>query len=311
MKKNTGVLLKLKDKLIEISGLIILIILWEFIARAEIINNEIFPSFTVTIKEIGYLWVNEDLYMHIMSTLWRFTSGLLSAVLIGVTAGTILSKYNDIYLMFDPLIRIFAKVNPFSLIPVFIAFFGTGEMVRLAAIIWVGVFPILLGTVQGIKQIDKDLIKYVQSMNISLLDIIFKVYIQASAHSIFAGIRISVQMIFFIIIVGEMMGVNSGLGYLLHNGAHHYFDAPKVYASCVIIIALGVIIIRFFRYIQNGLFFWEEPVSLFKNHKTYKKIDNFIFIMLAIILAGILILGEGQLKWAAYKAEHPIEFFKE
>ena len=311
MKKNTDVLLTLKDKLIEISGLIILIILWEFIARAKIINSDVFPSFTVTIKEIGYLWVNEDLYMHIMSTLWRFTFGLLSAVLIGVTAGTILSKYNGIYLMFEPLIRIFAKVNPFSLIPVFIAFFGTGEMVRLAAIIWVGVFPILLGTLHGIKQIDKDLIKNVKSMNISLLDIIFKVYVQASAHSIFAGIRISVQMTFFIIIVGEMMGVNSGLGYLLHNGAHHYFDAPKVYASCVIIITLGIIIIRFFRYVQNGLFFWEEPVSLFKNHKTYKKIDNFIFIILSIVVAGILILGEGQLKWAAYKAEHPIEFFKE
>ncbi|EKQ51514.1 MULTISPECIES: ABC transporter permease subunit [unclassified Clostridium] len=311
MKKNTHVFLKFKDKLIEISGLIILIILWEFIARSKIINSEVFPSFTATIKEMSYLWVNEDLYMHIMSTLWRFTFGLLSSVLIGVTAGAILSKYNDIYLMFEPLIRIFAKVNPFSLIPVFIAFFGTGEMVRLAAIIWVGVFPILLGTVQGIKQIDKDLIKYVQSMDVSLLDLILKVYIQASAHSIFAGIRISVQMTFFVIIVGEMMGVNSGLGYLLHNGAHHYFDAPKVYASCIIIITLGVVINRFFRYMQNGIFFWEEPISLFKNHKTYKKIDNFIFIILAIVLVGILILGEGQLKWATYKAEHPIEFFKE
>ncbi|MFW2487270.1 ABC transporter permease [Clostridium chromiireducens] len=311
MKKNTDVFLNLKDKLIEISGLIILIMLWEFVARARIINSDIFPSFTVTIRKIGYLWGNEDLYMHIMSTLWRFTFGLLLAALIGVTAGTILSKYNDIYLMFEPLIRIFAKVNPFSLIPVFIALFGTGEMIRLAAIIWVGVFPILLGTLQGIKQIDKGLIKYVQSMNISLLDTIFKVYVQASAHSIFAGIRVSVQMTFFIIIVGEMMGVNSGLGYLLHNGAHHYFDAPKVYASCVIIITLGVIINRFFKYIQNGLFFWEEPVSLFKKHKVYKKIDNFIFIILSIIVAGILILGEGQLKWAAYKAEHPIEFFKE
>lgn len=311
MKKNTDVLLKLKDKLIEISGLIILIIIWEFIARAKIINSDVFPSFTVTIREIGYLWGNEDLYMHIMSTLWRFTFGLLSAVLIGVAAGAIFAKYSNVYLMFEPLIRIFSKVNPFSLIPVVIAFLGTGEMARLAAIIWVGVFPILLGTLNGIKQIDKDLIKNVKAMNISLFDIIFKVYIQASAHSIFAGIRISVQMTFFIIIVGEMLGVNSGLGYLLHNGAHHYFDAPKVYASCVIIIILGVIINRFFRYIQNGVFLWEKPESLFKNHKTYKKIDNFTLIILSIIIAGILILGEVQLKLAAYKAEHPIEFFKE
>lgn len=311
MKKIADVLLNLKDKLIEISGLLILIILWEFIARAKIIDSNIFPSFTTTIKEIGYLWENEDLYMHIMSTLWRFTFGLLSAVLIGVITGIILSKYTNIYLMFSPLIRVFSKINPFSLILVLIAFFGTGEMVRIVAIIWVGVFPILLGTVQGIKQIDKDLIKYVKSLNLSLVDIILKVYIQASAHRIFAGVRVSVQMIFFIIIVGEMMGVNSGLGYLLHNGAHHYFDAPKVYASCVIIITFGVIINRFFRYMQNGLFFWKEPVSLFKNQKTYKKLDNFIFIMLSIIVVGILILGEGQLKWPAYKAEHPIEFFKE
>lgn len=122
-EKNTDVLLKLKDKLIEISGLIILIIIWEFIARAKIINSDVFPSFAVTIGEIGYLWGNEDLYMHIMSTLWRFTFGLLSAVLIGVAVGSIFAKYNDIYLMFEPLIRIFSKVNPFSLIPVFIAFF--------------------------------------------------------------------------------------------------------------------------------------------------------------------------------------------
>ena len=309
MVNDENLALTVKNKLLKVSGLIVLAIIWEIIARAGIIDGEIFPRFTQAIKEIGYLWVNEDLYMHIMSTLWRFTVSLIVSTIIGIPLGIFFAQNYSLYMIFEPLIRIFSKINPFSLLPVLIAFLGVGENIKLISIIWVGVFPILFQTIDSIMKIDSDIIKTAKSMAISKMELIIKVYIPTIGRGVFVGIRISVEMIFFMIIVGEMLGVNSGMGYLLHNGAHHYFDAPKVYASCIVIVFMGVVINKLFRYVQDRIFFWEESTSLFKNEKIInkvKKIDKFTLIIICILIIGILVLGSVQMKVADYKAEHPI-----
>lgn len=305
---------RLKRGLLRISGLSILAVFWELTARMGVFNGEIFAGFTDSLKALVDMAMHGSLYMHFMSTLWRFTVGILLSSLLAIPLGVVLAEHYKIYLLFEPLIRIFAKINPFSLLPLLIVFLGTGEIVRLAAILWVGFFPILFSTVNGVLQTDTDLVRTARALNISRPARLWKVSLPAAGHSIFTGIRIGVEMTFFMIVAGEMLGANSGLGYLMHSGAHHYFDAPKVYACGLVIAGMGVCIHHFFRFLQSGLFFWQESVSLFGGRKSLnrvKRIDGFTLFLTGVFLSGILIAGAGQIERAAYVAENPVVFLSE
>lgn len=305
---------RVKDFILKLSGLIAVAIIWEMIATVGVLQKDIFPSFFATLKEIYLLWTENNLYMHIMSSLWRFTVGIIFAMIIGIPLGIILSESDFIYKLLGPLLKIFAKINPFSLLPIIIALIGTGESVKMISIIWVGVFPILFATASGIHEIDSELIKTAKSMKTPFYQMIYKVYLPAAGHSIFTGIRVGVEMTFFMIVAGEMLGANSGLGYLIHKSAHHYFDAPKVYGAGLLIMILGVLINGFFRHMQNGLFFWKEAISLFHNKKDRNhaaRIDFPYICIVLVVTAGIIVAGADQIKEAAYLAENPTQNMSE
>lgn len=300
-----------KEISIRISALIALLLVWELAPRLGIVDSNFVPPFSKVMNTIASLWVTEDLYMHIMSSIWRVLVGLLIAGTVGISLGFTLARWFErVYSAFEPLFRIFAKVNPFSLIPIFILFFGIGEGVKLAAVVWVCLWPILFATVSGVKSIDPLLIKAAVSMRASQFELICKVLFPGAVHSIFVGIRIGVEMSFFMLIAGEMLGANSGIGYLLHNGAHHSFDAPKLYACGFVIVIAGVILNRFLKYLQNGLFVWKEPVQIFKPEEDKErtdKIGKFEMVIVSSILVSIIILGSQQINKANIKAENPIE----
>jgi len=74
-----------------------------------------------------------------------------------------------------PLLRLLAEVNPFSLFPVFILLFGIGEISKVTMIFWVCLWPILLNTITGVKNVDEPLIKAARSMALSGKEMFFKV----------------------------------------------------------------------------------------------------------------------------------------
>ncbi len=297
---------------LRISGLLLFVLIWEAAPTLGWVDAKFVPSFSVTIKTLVRLFIVNDLYMHIMSTLWRVLAGLLISAVIAIPIGFILGRwFVSVYEAFEPLFRIFTKVNPFSLIPVFILLFGIGESIRIAVVVWVCIWPILFGTVKGMQTIDKDLVKTAISMKISPAGIIFRVLFPGSMHSIFVGLRIGVEMSFFILIAGEMLGANSGLGVIIHN-SNHYFNMPRLYASALVIVLLGVALNLFLRYLQNRLFFWKEPVRIFGNDRDTKprtRIGKAELAVISVIFVAMLLLGLQQIQKADAIAADPTKAF--
>jgi NitT/TauT family transport system permease protein len=293
---------------LRISGLLLLLLLWEAAPTFGWVDSQFMPSFSTTLEALVKLWTVNDLYMHIMSSLWRVLAGLLISAVIAIPLGFILGRwFISLYEAIEPLLKIFTKVNPFSLIPIFIILFGIGESIRIAVVVWVCVWPILFGTVTGIRTLDKDLVKTAVSLKTPPLGLVFKVFFPGSMHSIFVGLRIGVEMSFFILIAGEMLGANSGLGVIIHN-SNHYFNMPRLYAGALVVILLGVFLNIFLKYLQNGLFFWKEPVHIFGNvhdsgHKN--KIGKAEMVIICVIFTAVLLLGFQQIQKAAAIAEDP------
>ncbi|MCW2277701.1 ABC transporter permease [Heliophilum fasciatum] len=243
------------------AGWIAIIGLWELAPRFGWADPQFLPSFSQVLSTIVQLLFDGTLATHAVVSLWRVIVALLGAALIGLPLGILLGGWlTGLAEDLRPLLRVFGQVNPFSLMPVFIFFFGIGEMAKAAVLGWVALWPILHHTITGVRMVDPVYIKTARSMNIARMDFFTQVLLPGAAPSIFVGLRIAVNLAFFILTAAEMIGASAGLGWAVHN-AHCMYQFPRLYASAVMIIALGYGTAQLLRWVERSYFFWKEPTQ--------------------------------------------------
>lgn len=287
----------MKYILLRSSGILTLLLLWEIGPRLNWINRQFSPPLSEVFHALYMMSISGELFVHISVSLWRVLLGLLIAAAIGIPIGFLLGRYFlSIAKKIEPLLKILGHVNPFSLMPVFILFFGIGESAKLAIVAWVCLWPVLNFTITGVKTVDPILIKTAQSTGISHWGLVTKVLLPGALPGIFLGLKIAVEIAFFMLIAGEMLGASSGLGWLMHNSAANYFIA-RMYAGGASIVITGVLIKRLFLYLQHRVFFWKEGQSVFAAdgpRKSANKIGPLQWGGLAVVFAAILVLGSWQ-----------------
>lgn len=199
--------------LLKSSGIIIFLLLWEIAPRLNWLDAQFLPPFSSAIMTIHHLWMNSDLPTHIIFSLWKTLTGLLIASLLALPLGFFIGGYMPwLVPNLNPLFRILAQVNPFSLMPVFILFFGIGEQAKLATVAWVCFWPMLFYVITGVRNLDTILIKSALSMGVTRWQLFTKVLLPGAAPTIFVGLRTGADMAFFILIAAEMVGASAGAG---------------------------------------------------------------------------------------------------
>jgi NitT/TauT family transport system permease protein len=131
------------------------------------------------------------------------------------------------------------QVSAIALFPVFILFFGIGELSKIVIIFWASVWPVLLGTVSGVKGVDPVLVKSARSMGARGATLFAKVIVPAAAPAVFTGVRLGAAYAFMVLVAAEMIGANAGLGFLVLN-SQEVFQIPRMYAAIVALAAFGL-----------------------------------------------------------------------
>lgn len=244
--------------------LIALLALWEVSGRLGWADRQFLPSFTDTLNAVFEMWERTHLFMHIMVSLTRVTVGLLAAVALGVPLAYLLGLvFPVLAARVEALLRVFALVNPYCVFPLFVVFFGSGETAKISVLAWVSLWPVFFGTLAGMRGVDPYLVRTAKSMTAGALASFWKVILPAASPSIFNGVRIGVEMSFFILIAAEMTGATAGLGWIVHS-AGALNQVPRIYGAGLCIVVLGVFLNRSLLYFRNGLFFWKaetDPIS--------------------------------------------------
>ncbi|MDF2876123.1 MAG: binding-protein-dependent transport system inner rane component [Sporomusa sp.] len=282
------------------SGLLIFMILWEIAPRLGWADAQFLPPLSA-VAAAGYkLWDQGLLYSQLIVSLWRAALGLLLALLIAVPTGAVLAGWFPRVLNYlDPLFRLLSNVNPFSLAPVFMLFFGIGETMKLMIIALVALWPILFHTITGICTVDPLLIKTGRSMNVSALVLMRDILLPGAFPTIVTGIRIGVQMAVFMLVAAEMLGAKAGLGWLVHASAM-LSQLPRMYAGGVFIILLGVLINKVILHIEKTSFYWKQTVEIFdtaapaKVKGRWSRVFNQYYVPAVVILFAVIIAAGGH-----------------
>jgi sulfonate transport system permease protein len=186
---------------------------------------------------------NGELLRHCAASGMRVALGFFLAVALAFPSAILVSLRPAIGGALDPLLNFLRNIPPLALVPVLILWFGIGEASKLALIVLSAFFPIFMGTVSGLGNVDPRLIEMGKSVGFSRMGILSRIMIPESVPSIANGLRLGLGYSWRALVGAEMVAASSGLGYWILD-AEEMARIDVVFAGILTIGFLGMAIDR-------------------------------------------------------------------
>lgn len=213
--------------------------LWQVGSTHGWINPTIFPPLD---KIIAATWtgvVGGALLDDIAISLQRSGIAFAAAVAVAIPLGLFMGQIRALEEALDPILQFFRQTSALALYPVFILLLGLGETSKIFVIFWATLFPLLLATIGGVKEVDRKLIEMAATFGASRLTTFRRVVLPAAVPAIFVGLRLSATTALLLLIAAEMIGANKGVGFQVMN-AQYNFQIPLMFAAIFLLAGLGL-----------------------------------------------------------------------
>ena len=227
------------------AGLIGLVVLWQAIAIL-LADPVTLPSVTQTVQTFfhyltrPYPSQGSPLWFDALTSFRRILIGFAIGVAAGVVAGAAMSASRVIRHLIDPVIEVLRPLPPLAFIPLFIIWFGIGELPKEVLII-IGVTPIMaVTTVAALDEVPEDLRLCARTLGATRFYTLLHVQIRAALPGILTGMRISMAGAWTSIVAAELIAATSGLGYLIMQ-AGDYLNTALVFSGILTIAILGLV----------------------------------------------------------------------
>ncbi|GAK13066.1 alkanesulfonates transport system permease protein [Geomicrobium sp. JCM 19039] len=181
------------------------------------------------------------LFEHMVVSLYRFFTGYGLAVVVAIVLGLILGRSPRLWGVADPIVQVLRPVAPVAWTPFIVLWFGIGSMPAIVIIFIAAFFPVLLSTVSAVKKVDATYLKLAENLEVRQPALMYKVILPAAFPGIANGLHLAVGTAWIFLVAGEMVGAQSGLGYLIID-ARNALDLDLVLAGIVFIGVLGLAI---------------------------------------------------------------------
>ncbi|WP_371158032.1 ABC transporter permease [Jannaschia sp. 2305UL9-9] len=214
--------------------------LWEVLPRALDVPKYIIPTFSDCIAEMGRMWRRNDLLGHFLSTLVWSVIGFFIGSLMGAGAGYLLGLSRMWERVLSPYILALQIAPKVAFAPLFIMWFGYNSLPKLLVTVLVVFFPILVNVLQSMKTVDRDLVNLARVYSMSRLTVFRKIELPSSLPNLFAGLRIGATLAVIGITVGELVGGNTGLGFLITFGEGQA-NTAMVFNAILLLTVIGIL----------------------------------------------------------------------
>ena len=191
---------------------------------------------------VARLWswiLDGSLWEHLGATLTAMTLGYGIGTAVGISLGLVFGFLPKLHRVLSPYIAALYAMPKIALAPLFIIVFGIGIESRVALVAITVFFLILNSTLDGVRNVDRDLVQALALMGATRSEVIRKALVPAALPWIFTGMRIAVRYAFSNTLLAELIAANSGIGFLIeyYSGT---FDAAGAYAAILVLVACSV-----------------------------------------------------------------------
>jgi nitrate/nitrite transport system permease protein len=188
------------------------------------------PFFVNGSQDIGLGW-------RVLTSLERVAYGFGIAAVIGVLVGTIVGQSVWAMRALDPIFQVLRTVPPLAWLPISLAAFRDANPSAIFVIFITAVWPILINTAVGIRNIPQDYRNVAQVLRLNQIEFFFKVMLPSAAPYIFTGLRIGIGLSWLAIIAAEMLTGGVGIGFFIWDA----WNSSKLPDIIVALLYIGVI----------------------------------------------------------------------
>lgn len=222
-------------------GLSLVLVVWEGLILTGKYESALLPSPIIVLQAISDLVVSGLLFTHIKVSLIRFFYGYVSAVILAIGFGLILGWFEKTGDLVDPIFQVLRPISPIAWFPFIVLLLGIGDIPAIVIIAIAAFFPVLLTTISAVKKIDKTYLKVAKNFGIKQPYILTKIVFPAVFPSIVNGLHIAIGTAWVFLVAGEMVGAQSGLGYLIID-ARNALRVDLLLAGIISIGLLGLLL---------------------------------------------------------------------
>jgi NitT/TauT family transport system permease protein len=231
------------------------LLLWEFLGRFVVKNALFLATPWQTALALAKLWQEGALQHHTWVSGQEFLIGFVLAVVLGIPTGLAIAASRRTAALLNPWVSGLYATPIIALAPLLILWFGIGIWSKVAVVVSLVIFPVIINTEAGVRNADRQLIEAVRSFGASQMQIFMKVSLPSALPFILAGLRLGVGRGLIGVVVGELFGARAGLGYLIIQ-ATEVFNMPQLFAGVVVLAGAGILLTAAFQALERRLVPW-------------------------------------------------------
>lgn len=203
--------------LLGVGGILVLLVLWwigtDVLAAPGSFVRRFSPA--SAFASLGALLVSSDLPIHVYVSLKRILVGLAFALMIGVPAGLAVGSLGWLEAATTPAFQFLRMISPLSWMPFAVMVFGVGDNPIYFLLTFAAVWPILLSTAAGVRQLDPRWLQLSRSLAATRWETLWHVVIPGVIGHVLTGVRLAIGILWIVLVPCEMLGVSAGLGYFI------------------------------------------------------------------------------------------------
>lgn len=217
---------------------LVFFLVWELFSRVngtvELFNPLFLPAPSEIMQNAWELAQTGIITDSIFYSTIRILQGFVLGTLAAISLGVFMSRFKLAETWISPILNLTGPIPALALLPLFIIWFGIGEFPKVLLIAWTTFVPMLVYTLDGLKSVNPLLIRSATSLGASQRQIFTRVILPSAIPNILVGAQVGLGLAFSSLIVSEMMGASSGLGYIIVD-ARNYFKISNMFVAIVLI----------------------------------------------------------------------------
>jgi NitT/TauT family transport system permease protein len=233
---------------VRLISIVVVLVAWEIVGRRI---NPLFMSYPSAIVQAGIrMAANGELWSAMVSSLRTLLGGFAIASLIGILVGLAIGRYRIVDAATDWLVNALYATPLVAIVPLVVLWFGLGDEAKLFIVILVSVFPVLINTAAGVRNVPSTLIDVGTAFAASERQVFLKIILPAVLPYIMTGLRLGIGRAIIGMVVAEFFTAITGLGALIVKYGNQY-DTASMFVPILVLMLLGVLLTSLVRRVEE------------------------------------------------------------
>jgi NitT/TauT family transport system permease protein len=239
--------------IVRLVSIVTVLVLWEFGGRRI---NPLFMSYpTAILRAAVTLAASGELLTSLASSVRTLMLGFVSASIIGIAIGLLIGRYKNVDAASDWLVNALYATPLIAIIPLVILWFGLGDPAKLFIVTITAVFPVVINTASGVRNVPRQLIDVGAAFAANERQVFTKIILPAVLPYIMTGLRLGIGRAIIGMVAAEFFTAITGLGAMIVKYGNQY-DTASMFVPILILMVMGVTLTAFVRRIEEMFAPW-------------------------------------------------------